>query len=40
VTPTAAGFTALFETPQAAVAPGQAAVVYVGDRVVAGGYIC
>jgi tRNA-uridine 2-sulfurtransferase len=40
VTPTEGGFTARFESPQAAVAPGQAAVVYVGDRVVAGGYIC
>jgi tRNA-uridine 2-sulfurtransferase len=40
VTPTATGFTAQFANPQDAVAPGQAAVVYVGERVVAGGYIC
>lgn len=39
VTPTAAGFTARFSKPENAVAPGQAAVVYTGDRVVGGGYI-
>jgi tRNA-specific 2-thiouridylase len=39
VTPTERGFTALFSSPQSAVAPGQAAVIYVGDRVVGGGYI-
>jgi tRNA-specific 2-thiouridylase len=39
VTPTAAGFTARFASPQSAVAPGQAAVLYVGPRVVGGGYI-
>lgn len=39
VTPTPAGFHAEFEVPQSAVAPGQAAVVYQGDRVVGGGYI-
>jgi tRNA-specific 2-thiouridylase len=39
VTPTAFGFEAQFEVPQSAVAPGQAAVVYQGDRVIGGGYI-
>jgi tRNA-specific 2-thiouridylase len=39
VTPTESGFFAHFTTPQQAVAPGQAAVVYSGDRVVGGGYI-
>lgn len=39
VTPTPAGFTARFERPESAVAPGQAAVVYCGERVVGGGYI-
>jgi tRNA-specific 2-thiouridylase len=39
VTPTATGFTAHFERPENAVAPGQAAVVYSGERVVGGGYI-
>ncbi len=32
-------FEAVFETPRAAVAPGQAAVLYDGDDVVAGGWI-
>jgi tRNA-specific 2-thiouridylase len=40
VVPSATGFTAHFDTPQSAVAPGQAAVVYVGERVIGGGYIC
>ncbi|HEY2736559.1 MAG TPA: tRNA 2-thiouridine(34) synthase MnmA [Polyangiales bacterium] len=40
VTPTHAGFTARFALPQSAIAPGQAAVVYVDERVVAGGFIC
>jgi tRNA-specific 2-thiouridylase len=40
VTPTATGFHARFHTSQSAIAPGQAAVVYVGDRVVGGGFIC
>lgn len=39
VTPTAEGFEARFEDAQRAVAPGQAAVVYEGDTVVAGGTI-
>jgi tRNA-specific 2-thiouridylase len=39
VTPTPTGFTAQFERPENAVAPGQAAVVYNGERVVGGGYI-
>lgn len=39
VTPTPNGFTAHFERPEAAVAPGQAAVVYSGERVVGGGFI-
>ena len=39
VTPTAEGFTARFIQPERAVAPGQAAVVYAGERVVGGGYI-
>jgi tRNA-uridine 2-sulfurtransferase len=39
VTPTADGFSARFSAPQSAVAPGQAAVIYVGERVVGGGYI-
>jgi tRNA-uridine 2-sulfurtransferase len=39
VTPSAQGFEAVFEEPQSAIAPGQAAVVYQGDRVVGGGYI-
>jgi tRNA-specific 2-thiouridylase len=34
------GFEARFLEPQRAVAPGQAAVVYVGEEVVAGGFIC
>jgi len=39
VTPTARGFTARFVEPESAVAPGQAAVLYCGERVVGGGYI-
>jgi len=39
VTPTPSGFTARFDRPESAVAPGQAAVVYCGERVVGGGYI-
>jgi tRNA-specific 2-thiouridylase len=39
ITPTAAGFHVRFREPQNAVAPGQAAVVYVQDRVIGGGYI-
>jgi len=39
VTPTAEGFTARFKQPEIAIAPGQAAVVYAGERVVGGGYI-
>jgi tRNA-specific 2-thiouridylase len=40
VTPSAQGFAAVFEEPQSAIAPGQAAVVYQDERVVGGGYIC
>ena len=40
VIPTRNGFMARFETPQSAVAPGQAAVIYLDERVVGGGYIC
>lgn len=36
---TAGGFEARFDQPQRAVTPGQAAVVYRGDEVVAGGFI-
>jgi tRNA-specific 2-thiouridylase len=32
-------FEAVFETPRTAVAPGQAAVLYDGDDVLAGGWI-
>lgn len=39
VTPVGAGFRADFESPQRAIAPGQAAVVYRGDEVVGGGII-
>jgi tRNA-specific 2-thiouridylase len=39
VTPTEAGFRARFLVPESAVAPGQAAVIYSGERVVGGGYI-
>ncbi len=39
VSPTPDGFHARFEQAQRAIAPGQAAVVYVGDRVVGGGFI-
>ncbi len=35
----AAGFLLWFESPQEAVAPGQAAVMYAGDEVVGGGTI-
>lgn len=39
ITPTADGFEAAFLEPQRAVTPGQAAVVYRGEEVVAGGFI-
>ena len=39
VTPSGQGFRAVFEEPQSAIAPGQAAVVYQGERVLGGGYI-
>lgn len=39
VTPTGGGFRVSFVTPQRAVAPGQAAVVYRGDRVIGGGVL-
>lgn len=39
ITPTAEGFHASFSKPQRAVTPGQAAVVYRGEEVVAGGFI-
>lgn len=39
VTPTEQGFHARFSTPQHAIAPGQAAVIYRGEQVVGGGYI-
>jgi tRNA-specific 2-thiouridylase len=39
ITPTSSGFRARFARPEQAVAPGQAAVVYRGERVVGGGYI-
>jgi tRNA-specific 2-thiouridylase len=39
VTPTERGFTAEFVEPQRAIAPGQAAVVYRGDRVIGGGVL-
>jgi tRNA-uridine 2-sulfurtransferase len=39
VEPTAEGFTARFAAPQAAVAPGQSAVVYTGDKLLGGGRI-
>lgn len=39
VTPTEYGFAVEFDDPQLAVAPGQAAVIYDGDRVVGGGFI-
>lgn len=39
ITPTADGFEAMFREPQRAVTPGQAAVVYRGEEVVAGGTI-
>jgi tRNA-specific 2-thiouridylase len=37
VTPSERGFVARFLAPQRALAPGQASVVYVGDRVIGGG---
>lgn len=40
VIPTETGFTARFDAAQSAVAPGQAAVIYLDERVVGGGYIC
>ena len=39
VSPCPGGFNALFREPQRAISPGQAAVVYDGDRVLGGGYI-
>lgn len=39
ITPTERGFSARFDHPESAVAPGQAAVIYTGDQVVGGGYI-
>lgn len=33
-------FTAVFDQPESAVAPGQAAVIYDGDQVLGGGWIC
>jgi tRNA-specific 2-thiouridylase len=39
ITPSQDGFRARFAEPQMAVAPGQAAVVYLHDRVIGGGYI-
>ncbi len=39
VVPSGDGFEAEFLEPQRAITPGQAAVVYVGDEVVAGGFI-
>ena len=37
ITPTAQGFEARFHEPQRALAPGQSAVIYLGDEVVGGG---
>lgn len=39
VTPLAEGFEVTFELPQRAVTPGQAAVIYDGERVLGGGFI-
>lgn len=39
VTPTPRGFSVSFHAPQRAIAPGQAAVVYRGDRVIGGGVL-
>ena len=39
ITPTSDGFEVVFDDPQSAVAPGQAAVIYDGDAVVGGGII-
>ncbi len=39
VMPNADGFEVRFEEPQRAITPGQAAVVYVGDEVIGGGFI-
>lgn len=39
VTPSAEGFSVEFDAPQRAIAPGQAAVVYDGERVIGGGFI-
>lgn len=40
IVPTEDGFRAEFLSPQRAITPGQAAVVYRGDEVIAGGFIC
>ncbi len=39
ITPSSEGFVAHFESPQRAVTPGQAAVIYDGERVLGGGFI-
>lgn len=39
ITPLAGGFEAVFAEPQRAIAPGQAAVIYAGERVLGGGLI-
>ena len=39
VEPTEEGFRVSFESPQRAITPGQAVVVYVGDEVRGGGFI-
>ncbi len=39
IEPTESGFRAVFTEPQRAITPGQAAVVYLGDEVLGGGFI-